>query len=347
MMLSILTSKIDVAEVYSPPRVASMARKMALSQGWSLDLTTEDTDGRAWDFNHLEMRNRAIRKLLQGKPRLLIGSPMCTAYSCMNNINYARMSKEEVDERVAYARKHLEFCIKLYRIQLNEGRYFLHEHPASAKSWQEKAVTRLLMEEAVEKVVGDQCRYGLTSRKDGVVGPAKKPTGFMTNSVCIARRLAKRCTNTTQRQAHQHIRLESGRAKKAQIFPDKLCNELCEGLMIQMAMDRKGQFLVADYEAETLPASKELMQMAQGMKQQYRTVEEDHDTEMEIAWDDVSGAELNPKEVKKARQEEIQYVRKINLYDKVPIEECYSRGVARDAYWTPLCIELCVLSISR
>ena len=88
-MLLILTTNMDVAEVYSPARVARMARKMGLSQGWSLDLTTEDTDGRAWDFNHMEMRNRAIRKLLQDKPRLLVGSPMCIAYSCMNNINYA------------------------------------------------------------------------------------------------------------------------------------------------------------------------------------------------------------------------------------------------------------------
>ena len=240
MMLSILTTNMDVAEVYRPARVASMARKMGLSQGWSLDLIIEDTDRRAWDFNHLGMRNRAIRKLLQDKPRLLVGSPMCIAYSCMNNINYARMSKEEVDERVADARKHLEFCVKLYRIQMNEGHYLLHEHPASAKSWEETAAKRLLMEEIVERVVGDQCRYGLKSREGDVVGPAKKPTGFMTNSVCIARRLEKRCVNTPQRQVHQHIRLESGRARKAQIYLDKLCKETFEGLMEQMEVDRKG-----------------------------------------------------------------------------------------------------------
>ena len=44
-----------------------------------------------------------------------------------------------------------------------------------------------------------------------------------------------------------------------------------------------------------------------------------------MAWDDVSGAELNPKEVKKARAEEIEYVRRMNLYTKVPISECYAK----------------------
>ena len=43
---------------------------------------------------------------------------------------------------------------------------------------------------------------------------------------------------------------------------------------------------------------------------------------MEIAWDDVSGAELDPAAVKKARAEEIDYVHKMSLYTKVPVEEC-------------------------
>ena len=44
-----------------------------------------------------------------------------------------------------------------------------------------------------------------------------------------------------------------------------------------------------------------------------------------IAWDDVSGAALDPKGVRKAREEEIQYVKKMNLYTKVPTTECYAR----------------------
>ena len=43
---------------------------------------------------------------------------------------------------------------------------------------------------------------------------------------------------------------------------------------------------------------------------------------METAWDDVSGAALDPQKVKQARREEIEYVRKMSLYQKVPIKEC-------------------------
>ena len=136
-MRSILMEQMDVAEVYSPPRIAEMARQMGLRGGWSLDLTTCDKDGRPWDFNCKTMRNCAVRLLLEDKPRLLIGSPMCGPFSTMNQINYARMTTEEVQQKLDYGRKHLEFCMKLYEIQWREGRYFLHEHPDGASSWQE------------------------------------------------------------------------------------------------------------------------------------------------------------------------------------------------------------------
>ena len=45
----------------------------------------------------------------------------------------------------------------------------------------------------------------------------------------------------------------------------------------------------------------------------------------EYAVDDVSGALLDPKMVKKARAEEIEYVRTMKLYTKVPISECLNK----------------------
>ena len=127
-MLTILKSQVDVVEVYYPPCVAEMARTMGLREGWSFDLTTCDEQGRLWDFNNANMRNAAVRKVLQDKPRLLIGSSMCGPFSCMNNLNYHHMSEEEKRQKLDYGRRHLEFCVKLYELQWKEGRYFLHEH---------------------------------------------------------------------------------------------------------------------------------------------------------------------------------------------------------------------------
>lgn len=103
---------------------------MGLKVGWSFDWTTEGVDGRVWDFKELEMRNKAIRRVIEDQPTFLIGSPMCIAFSAVNHINYAKMAPEEVAARFASGRPHLEFCAR------KVGRYFLHEHPAEVTSWQ-------------------------------------------------------------------------------------------------------------------------------------------------------------------------------------------------------------------
>lgn len=164
IMLQMVTAGMDVAEFYSPPRVIQLAQDMGLRAGWSLDFTTNDEDGRAWNFNDAEMRHRAARKVLEDKPLLLIGSPTCTVFSTMNFINHSRMSTEEVEARYAYARRHLEFSTRLYKMQMDAGRYFLHGHRHAAISWQEDCIRRILGKHGVVKVVGDQCMYGFISR---------------------------------------------------------------------------------------------------------------------------------------------------------------------------------------
>ena len=120
-MRQLLINNIEVAEADRPPTASEMARKMGLRAGWILDITTVDHDGRAWDINEAEMRNRAARQLLKDEPLLLIGSPMCTGFRVMNNLNYRKMCPEEVERRMEYGKRQLEFCAKLYTTQWRAG----------------------------------------------------------------------------------------------------------------------------------------------------------------------------------------------------------------------------------
>ena len=52
----------------------------------------------------------------------------------------------------------------------------------------------------------------------------------------IANKLAKVCQGN-----HRHIQLIGGRAKKAEIYPPKLCKAIIEGLVEQMEEDGKIQ----------------------------------------------------------------------------------------------------------
>ena len=107
----------------------------------------------------------------------------------------------------------------MYRIQLKEGRYFIHEHPAGATSWRMEVIRKLWGEEGVRAVVADQCESGLMSHDRWGTAPAKKPTRFLTNSWHVAEALSMRCQNENRaaKEWLRHVKLIGGwRASKAQ-----------------------------------------------------------------------------------------------------------------------------------
>ena len=71
----------------------------------------------------------------------------------------------------------------IYEEQISGGRYFLHEHPMFATSWQLSRMKNLMAVNGVERVRGDQCQFGATAmRGPRKGGPVMKPTGFLSNS---------------------------------------------------------------------------------------------------------------------------------------------------------------------
>ena len=55
--------------------------------------------------------------------------------------------------------------VSFYEEQLAAGRYFLHERPMYATSWQLRSVAHLLVIPGVELAHGDQCQYGSVIRR--------------------------------------------------------------------------------------------------------------------------------------------------------------------------------------
>ena len=67
--------------------------------------------------------------------------------------------------------------------------------------------------------------------------------------------------------------------------------------------------------------SVESLNAANELHHKYKTAEEDDNELLEEAWDDATGARSNPEGVKRARNEEVEYVHKADLHTKVPITE--------------------------
>ena len=67
-----------ICEVYSPPRIVPIARQNGLGPGWSLDITTMDQEGRPWNFDLQDCRDRARQLIDKTKPLMLAGTTRLT-----------------------------------------------------------------------------------------------------------------------------------------------------------------------------------------------------------------------------------------------------------------------------
>ena len=144
--------------------------------GMALDLTTTNSKGEPWDFNGPAKRDEADKYLHGQRPHLLIGSPMCTAFSNIQNLNKAKRDPTIVAAEIERDRVHFKWCCHLYQRQIDRGAYFLHEHPRLVASWREPEIMNIIRQEGVDKVTGDQCQLGQQTDSGD---PLKKPTGFM------------------------------------------------------------------------------------------------------------------------------------------------------------------------
>lgn len=291
MKLCRLSEKIEVElmEMYSPPRVTFEAKNWGLRPGEAMDLLN------GWDFRREDHRRAAWKYIDEHKPRLIIGSPMCTVFSQLQNETPWTEGKRA---RWREAKRHMEFMVAVYRRQLREGRWFLHEQPAAATSWGVEEVEKLLAEEGVMTVIGDQCMHGRAML-------ARKRTRFMTNSHAIAAELGRNCDRS---RGHQHW--VSGRVARAARYPQGLCRAICRGLRKELEWSRRDVKCLMRVDAHT----------------EKPTENEHEDQEVPSqAWDDLTGSELDPREVRRARMKEIGYVRNKGVWVKITREEAKRR----------------------
>ena len=218
-------------EMYGQGRmvIAAHRRRRALNlEGLgAFDLGTLKPDGTPWDFRLKADRDAARQYVLDKKPLFIIGSPPCTACCRWNEyINFRYMPADKLLAMQKEGREHLRFMIDLYKIQIENNRFFLHEHPSSASSWDDPRMVSLLEMDGVSQVISDQCEYGLlTPDASGKPTPARKPTQWASNSPWMLKRLSTRCSGK-----HKHQALEGGRAKKAELYPLKLILTMIRGI---------------------------------------------------------------------------------------------------------------------
>ena len=83
-------------EVFSKPRVHGMANRLGIIPGASLEFTSVDPeDGMPWDFNNEAKCKKALDMVISKRAFLVIGSPMCKAFSKLMSWNWKGMDPKK------------------------------------------------------------------------------------------------------------------------------------------------------------------------------------------------------------------------------------------------------------
>ena len=313
---------VDVMEIFSPPRFTEKASQFGLKPGVAIDLSTCKLDGTPWNLEDPNDEAELVKIQEEEEPALLTGGPPCSPFSTLAHLSKARSAPGEYEARLERGRHTLRVGCRAYTRQHEAGRWFLHEHPWGASSWAEPEMQELLHTPGIFCVKGPMCHWEMPpppGRKgDGSVPEyVRKETGWMTNSPLLAKILEQSCSNDVGGKPwHRHISLVGWVAHFAARYPPRLVTAVLRGLREQMFASGAVASLEDDLsgpvpEEPDVPEDwKELLtEGADGF------------------WDDVNGGWLPKAETEKARAEELEWVRKEQVYENRPRQEAVDAGI--------------------
>ena len=127
--------KIDFLEMFSgSAKLSQSASMQGLRVGAAIDLRT------GYDLLTAEGRRKAMEVIERQQPKIIHMAPVCGPWSQLQNINDPA---DTYQKRKRYLPME-EFCARVALYQIEHGRYFIIENPATSKIWFTKCFQRLL-----------------------------------------------------------------------------------------------------------------------------------------------------------------------------------------------------------
>ena len=147
-----------VNEVFCKNRFSSRAPSFGVHPGFAIDTT-------GWDFDELDREAEAFQLRETVRPKLLVGSSECKAWSHLQNLSKDKQLFEA--EKRVHSMRHLEAVTQMYHGQVDDHNYFLHEQSDGDEFWNEPSIQRILMRNGVSWIRNDLCAAGLTDTPRG------------------------------------------------------------------------------------------------------------------------------------------------------------------------------------
>ncbi|CAK9083538.1 Retrovirus-related Pol polyprotein from transposon RE2 (Retro element 2) (AtRE2) [Includes: Protease RE2 [Durusdinium trenchii] len=215
------TSSLKVMELFSPPRITQEAAQAGLqvTEPSNFDLKL------GWNALCPEDRKKMWKTIEEQEPGVILMSPDCKMFSQLMNVNLKRIPVEKLTRQQMEALVMWHLCLQVAEHQMKKGRYFVLEQPAGASSWSTHGSKWLMENDEVFFFFFDQCELGLQVCPEG---PSRKTTALATNHLGVAAVMSQyQC-----RRSHEHVRLENGLPKKAQVYPPDMVRSLIQGILM-------------------------------------------------------------------------------------------------------------------
>ena len=254
-----------------------------------LDLTR----GGKYSFDARSSRASAMRKVLDMQPSMIITGELRGA-----------QSTEKAD-------RHAKFNIDLMRQQAYEGKYFAFEADADSAIWKWHKLDKIKHMPGVRKCYADAHQHGI-DKKIAIITNCKE----VRENISLGNK-----SDPAGEQGKTHSR--------------KLCEAVRAGVTRRLKKDAED---IRSIE-EKIVKNREISKTDEARWSRYRElqIKEDGECDREMiaaideewkeSWypDHVNGGYLDPVKLKAARREEMEYVYKFQVYDKVSRAECVEK----------------------
>ena len=173
-------SKCLVAELFSPPRFAKLAREKGFD-GLSYDIL------QGCDLLDKKTQAEVSKQLDEANPELLVLSPECKHWGGWYRLNQTKLSLVEQVTNKKKAEAQATFCVAQAKRQIKRGGRVLLEHPWSSGLWSFPPVKKLLKQMRLCKA--SMCAYDLKCPDSGL--PILKNTGLAVSHEDMVSRAAQ------------------------------------------------------------------------------------------------------------------------------------------------------------
>ena len=288
-------NQTDVFELFTSSRLRKRTGWYNLRYGCVPDFSSRCPEtGKVWDLCNKRDQDEALKMIRKIRPKFVICCPPC---HLDRSKPYPEMQRDrqKIEEL-------MNFALEVYKIQLDDGRFFVHEQQGGAFTWNLLVVKELLLKLGIDLCRLDTCCFNVYSDGDHGRGLVSSRVWLMTNSACVANAMHRRCKG-----GHRHTYQPNDSNGKAGVCTDSYSNALCRAISIEVSNAEP------NVERDLLKVCK---------------VEEDIYSGKYFT-DDNTGKILDKEGVQKARQDEIRMYRQRGVYKKVPRAEAFRQGAAR------------------